>query len=343
MGKRNGLVQSLVWIICMTLLFTTTGCTSSKPKTGNGSKLELGIVSDTGKFKDRSFNQTALEGCKESEKQLGVHINPLESNRDEDYVPNLTRLARNSTDLIWAVGFKFMKAIPEVAGKFPNTKFGIIDSNLGGKIPQNVVAVTFKEEEAAFLVGVVAGLTTKTSKVGFIGGINSELIEKFRVGYIEGVKSVNPKCEITDAYADSFTDTTKGRSLASSMYNSGVDIIFHAAGGVGIGMFDEVKTREKGKCWAIGVDRDQSDLAPDHTLTSLIKRVDVAVFKITKLFKEGKFPGGKEQQLGFKENAVGIVDSKWLQPDVKKQVEEYKQKIIRGEIKVSKTKEELKG
>jgi basic membrane protein A len=146
------------------------------------------------------------------------------------------------------------------------------------------------------------------------------------------------------AYAESFDDVAKGRSLAQNMYNNGVDVIYHAAGGVGKGLFNEVKTREKGKYWAIGVDMDQSSLAPDHTLSSMIKRVDVAVFEVTKQVKENKFQGGKEVELGLKDDGVGIAEttSKHVPEDVLKKVEEFKQKIIKGEIKVPSTEEEFK-
>jgi basic membrane protein A len=244
-------------------------------------------------------------------------------------------LAREPRDIIWAAGFKFKNTLPKVANNFPEVKFAVVDTNLGGNIPSNVSAIIFKENEAAFLIGVVAGLTTKTNQVGGIGGIYGELIEKFRTGYIQGVQAVNPKAEVKWVYADSFTDSAKGRSLANSMYNSGIDVIFHAAGGVGKGVFDEVKTREAGKYWVIGVDQDQSRLAPQHTLTSLLKRLDVVVFDLTKKMKEGQFEGGKEVAYGLDEGALDIVNSRYIRPDVKKKVQEYREKIKSGAIKVS--------
>jgi basic membrane protein A len=273
---------------------------------------------------------------------LKVDIKALESKRDEDYVPNLTKFAREKRDIIWATGFKFEKPIPEVADQFPKVHFGIVDSNLGGKVPKNVIAVTFKEHEGSFLAGVAAALTTKSNKIGYIGGISSPLIKKFESGFRAGVQAANPKAQVQVAYAESFTDVTKGRSLAKNMYNGGVDVIFHASGGVGKGLFDEVKTREKGKFWAIGVDMDQSALAPDHTLTSMVKRVDTAIFNIRKDLKDKKLEAGKHLDLGFKEDALGLADSKHMSDDVKKKVEEFKQKIIKGEIKVPKDENELK-
>ncbi len=344
--KRKNWISVL---LCALLVLTAVGCGSGQQEQGGqqGADQEAfsaGMVTDTGGVNDESFNQTAWEGMKRLQKELGVNVKYLESKRDADYVPNLSHFAREGRDIIWGIGFKFENVIPQVAKQFGDAKFGIVDSNLGGNIPPNVVAVTFKEHEGSFLMGVIAGLMTKTDKVGFIGGISSPLIKKFEVGFRAGVQAANPDAEVKVAYAESFDDVAKGRSLAQNMYNSGVDVIYHAAGGVGKGLFNEVKTREKGKYWAIGVDMDQSSLAPDHTLSSMIKRVDVAVFEVTKQAKENQFPGGKEVELGLKDNGVGIAEttSKHVPEYVLKKVEEFKQKIIKGEIKVPSTEEELK-
>ncbi|MDN4594432.1 BMP family lipoprotein [Polycladomyces subterraneus] len=331
-------MKKKVWIsllLCAALVFTAVGCAPAKAPGGKGG-LSAGLVTDTGGINDESFNQTAWAGMEKAKKELGADIRYVESKRDDDYVPNLTKFAREGRSITWGIGFKFDKAIPQVANQFPNQKFGIVDHNLNGKIPKNVVAVTFKENEGSFLMGVIAGLMTKTNKVGFIGGISSPLIKKFEAGYRAGVKAVNPKATVEVAYAETFADAAKGRSLAANMYDSGIDVIYHAAGATGKGLFDEVKTRPKGKFWAIGVDMDQSRLAPDHTLSSMVKRVDVAVFNEIKNIKENKFDGGKEVQLGLKENGVGIAPttSKNVPKQVLDKVEEFKQKIIKGEIKV---------
>ncbi|MFC4077896.1 BMP family lipoprotein [Salinithrix halophila] len=339
-------LKALGALLLSAALVTVTGCGAAQDKGGgNDDKgFTAGLVTDTGGLNDESFNQTAWAGMKKAEKDLDVGIKALESKRDSEFVPNLTKFARENRDLIWGVGFKFEKAIPDVADQFKNNHFGIVDSNLGGKIPDNVVAVTFKEEEGSFLMGVIAGSMTKTNKVGFIGGVTSPLIKKFESGFTAGVRAANPKAEVKRVYAESFTDGAKGRSLASNLYNDGTDIIYHAAGGVGKGLFDEVKTRKKGKYWAIGVDMDQSRLAPDHTLSSMVKRVDVAVYDIMKEHKEGKFPGGKEVKLGLEDNGVTYADTtkKHVPEKVLKKVDEYRQQIIDGKIKVPATEAELK-
>ncbi|MBD1373646.1 BMP family ABC transporter substrate-binding protein [Hazenella sp. IB182357] len=330
MKKRTWLAMILA-----AMLILAVGCGQGNDQAANESGFKVGMVTDTGGLNDESFNQTTWDGLERAKDELGADIKALESKQDSDYVPNLTKFAREGRNLTWAVGFKHEKAVPEVAQQFPDVQFGIVDSNLGGNIPANVTAVTFKEEEGSFLVGAAAGLTTKTNKVGFIGGINSELIEKFEAGFIAGVKAVNPKAEVISAYAGSFSDVTKGRTLSAGMYNQGADIIYHAAGGVGKGLFDEVKTREAGKFWAIGVDMDQSRLAPEHTLTSMVKKVDVAVFDITKSLKDKDLKSGEHHVFGLQDDAVGLAENtKNINPDVLTKVNEYKEKIISGDIVV---------
>jgi basic membrane protein A and related proteins len=325
----------LILILSILFILPLVGCTVGKP-TSDENVFKVGLVTDVGGLNDGSFNQTAWAGCKQAERELKVNIKALESKRDGDYIPNLTKFAREGRGLIWGMGYKLEKAVAEAAKNFPDRHFAIVDSNLGGNIPKNVAAITFKEEEGSFLMGVMAGLSTKTNKVGFIGGIRSSLIEKFEAGYRAGVKSVNHNATVQVAYAESFTDAAKGRSLAGTMYNSGVDIIYHAAGGVGKGLFDEVKTRPAGKFWAIGVDMDQSSLAPNHTLSSMIKKVDVVVYDMIKAVKEKKGSFGKEIQYGLKEGGVGYAanTSQHVKPEVLQKVEAIRQQIVSGEIQV---------
>ncbi|WP_028775815.1 BMP family lipoprotein [Shimazuella kribbensis] len=325
-------VLSVFLFLC--LVVGTTGCGGGGQTTTG--KFTIGMVTDVGGLNDQSFNQSAWAGITKVKNEQKADIKALESKRDEDYIPNLTRFAREGRSITWAIGFKLDKALTDVSNSFANQKFGIVDSNLGGKIPKNVVAVTFKEHEGSFIMGALAGLKTKTNKVGFLGGVTSPLIQKFEAGYKAGVKAANPNAEVITAYAESFGDATKGRSLSKNMFNSGADIIFQASGGTGKGLFDEVKTREAGKYWAIGVDMDQSFLAPKHTLSSMIKRVDKAVYDISKQTKENKAPMGKQVEFGLKENGVGYPEStkNFVDENVIKQLEDYKQQIISGKIKV---------
>lgn len=323
-------------------LLLLVGCATNTKNVGNkgaankGTNVpfKIGMVTDTGGINDESFNQSAWNGITRAGKDLPADVKYLESKRSDDFIPNLTRFAREKRNIIWGIGFRLDKAIIEAANKFPDVNFGMVDSDLGGKVPKNAIAVTFREAEGSYLMGVLAGLSTKTNKIGFVGGVSSPLIKKFETGFVAGVKEVNPKATVQVAYAESFTDATKGRSLAANLYNGGADIIFHAAGGTGKGVFDEVKTREKGKFYVIGCDQDQARLAPDHTLSSLVKRVDLAVYDISKQVKDGNAPLGKVITLGLKENALSFPQSKLVKPEVTQKLEEYKQKIIKGEIKV---------
>ncbi|PKK39081.1 Nucleoside ABC transporter, periplasmic nucleoside-binding protein [Clostridiaceae bacterium JG1575] len=247
-----------------------------------------------------------------------------------------------------------INAVKNVSSMFPDKKFMLVD---GVVDKPNVKNVLFKEHEGSFLLGVVAGLMTKTNKIGFIGGVESDVIGRFESGFAAGVTSVNPEAGklLTPqgkaphgefvSYAGNFSDTAKGKEIAKDMYNRGADIVYHAAGGVGIGLFDAAQEMKK---YAMGVDADQAAIIPDKAnviLVSMMKRVDVAVYDTVKEYLQGSFKGGMEN-LGLKEDAVGL--SPTLHPDLKARkdildkVEEFKGKIVSGSLVVPGTLEELK-
>lgn len=338
------------WAVVLSIVLIGTACANAKNNAGNQttnqgnkakSNFQIGMVTNVDGINDQSFNEITWKGLSRAGKELPADVKYLESKREDDYVPNLTRFAREKRDLIWGVGFRFEKALPEVAKRFPKQTFGVIDTNLNNQVPKNVAAITFREQEGSYLMGVMAGLTTKTNKVGFVGGISSPLIKRFEVGYRAGVKAVNPKATVQVAYTESFTDATKARSIAANMYNGGADVIYHAAGGAGKGVFDEAKTRTAGKYFVIGADLDQSNLAPNHTLSSMVKRLDKAVFDVSKQVKDHTATLGTVTDLGLKEDGIAYPYSKYVTPEVKAKVEEYKQKIVQGQIKVPKTEAEL--
>ncbi|SFS59999.1 BMP family lipoprotein [Marininema halotolerans] len=337
-------LKALGALLLSAALVTVAGCGAAQDSKGGSKGQSAGLVTDVGGLNDESFNQNAWAGLQKAGKEMDFNVKALESKRDDEYIPNLTKFAREKRTITWGMGFKIQNALEKVSNQFKDQHFAIVDTDMGGKIPDNVAAVTFKEEEGSFLMGVIAGSMTKTNKVGFIGGITSPLIKKFESGYRAGVKAANPKAEVKVVYAESFTDSAKGRALASSLYNGGTDIIYHAAGGVGKGLFNEVKTRKQGKYWAIGVDMDQSKLAPDHTLSSMVKRVDVAVYDMMKKVKDDKFPGGEQVQIGLKDNGVGYADTtkEHVPAKVLKKVDDFKQQIIDGKIKVPANENELK-
>ena len=271
---------------------------------------KIGFVTDVGGIDDKSFNQGTWEGIKvfgkENNLKEGQEIKYLQSTAEADYVPNLSTLADEKLDLIIASGFLFENAMGEVAGKYPQQKFLIIDSVVkdksGTPLP-NVASAVFAEHEGSFLVGVAAGLKAKADKkntVGFVGGMKFALIEKFQAGFEQGVHAVNPACQVLVDYAGSFGDPGKGQALAAKQYGAGADIVFHAAGGTGNGVIKEAKERtQKGDVrWAIGVDKDQFNdgvytAGKSAVLTSMMKRVDVAAHDVAAMTRDGKFPGGQ--------------------------------------------------
>ncbi len=303
----------------------------------SGDELSVGMITDVGGVNDQSFNQSAWEGLQRAEKELGVKVSYIESRQDADYGPNLETMLDAGTNLIWGIGFKMADAALEAANNNPDQKYAVIDF-AWDDTPKNLIGVVFKAEEASFLVGYIAAKMTTTGKVGFIGGMSFPVIWGFEYGYRAGVLYGNKDVEILSQYAESFTDAAKGKSIANSMYQQGADIVFHAAGGVGDGLIEAAK--EQGK-WAIGVDRDQNYLAPDNVLTSAMKRVDNAMFNISKELSEGVWKGGQTVSYGLAEGGVDIAptSSMHVSADLLAEVQAVKARIISGEIVVPYSKE----
>ena len=229
-------------------------------------------------------------------------------------------------------------AIETEAKNYPEQQFAIIDETYD-TIPENVTSILFKENEATFLTGLIAGRMTKTNQVGFIGGMENNLISRFEYGYKYGVKMANKDANVSVQYAGTFADAAKGKSIANQMYGNNVDVILSAAGGTGLGSIESAKENNK---YAIGVDKDQSSLAPESVLTSALKKVNVGVYDTVKELVDGQLKGGQEKIYGLKEDGVGIPDStKNLVPsEVLDFVNDMKEKVKNGEIKVPATKAE---
>ncbi len=298
--------------------------------------MKFAMVTDVGGVNDKSFNQSAWEGLQRLESETGASTKYLESKEATNYLTNINQFVRDKYDLTWGIGFLMGDAVKEAATKNPDAKLAIIDNVVEAP---NVASITFAENEGAFLVGVVAGLTTKTNKIGFVGGIDIPVIKRFELGFVAGVAAVNPDAKVIINYTGAFDKADLGKAAAASIYNDGADIIFHAAGGTGNGVFNEAKERFKAgkKVWVIGVDKDQSlEFGDDVTLTSMLKRVDEAVFRVSQEMIDGKFPAGVITTLGLKDNAVGLPETstKNVSKEILDKVEEYKAKIISGEITV---------
>ncbi|NHM29856.1 BMP family lipoprotein [Neobacillus terrae] len=356
MKKRKfGLALSLV-LAAGTLL---GACGKSNDDTkNNASKGEnkekaytVAMVTDVGGVDDKSFNQSAWKGLQDYGKENGLEkgkngFDYLQSTSDADYSTNLNTLSRQGYNLVFGIGFLMHNAVDEIAQQQPKSNFAIIDDEV--KQP-NVASVLFKEQEAAFLAGVAAALQTKSNKIGFIGGMKIPVIERFEAGFLAGVQAAKPEAKVDVQYSGAFDKAELGQTIASKMYASGDDVVFHAAGATGNGLFKEATDLKKKnpdkEIWAIGVDQDQSFMGPDVVLTSAMKRVDLAVKDVADKAKDGKFPGGQTTVYGLHEDGVGLapVNSKASAKDaIDKAVKEWTAKIKDGSVKVPGTLKELK-
>ncbi|KAF0209178.1 MAG: BMP family ABC transporter substrate-binding protein [Actinomycetota bacterium] len=320
---------------------TTDGGTTP-PKT----TIKAAMVTDVGGLGDKSFNDGAFQGLERAKAELGVEIKVLESKEITDYESNIDQLATAGFSPIFAVGFLMTDTVSKMSTAFPDVQFGGVDEFFD-PVPANVVGLNFKEEQGSYLAGVVAGLATKDkfdsklnadNVIGFVGGMDIPLIQKFEAGFIAGAKSVNPDVKVISLYAGNFSDIAKGKELGYSLIEQKADVIYAAAGAVGLGTIEACK--DKGALF-IGVDVDQYETVAnsgDVMLTSMIKRVDNAVFETIKAVVDGKFPGGTIKAFGLAEEGVGLApyhdfDSKIPQA-IKDAVEKARTEIIAGTINV---------
>jgi basic membrane protein A and related proteins len=314
---------------------------------GGATEVRPGLVLDVGGLGDQSFNDSAYAGLQRAKKEFDLgETETLESSGPTDYVDNLTQLADAGYNPVFAVGFLMTDAVNEIAPQYPDTNFAIVDSVVE---PQNAASLLFREHEGSYLAGVVAGLMTQESTeytnpddkvVGFLGGQESDLIGRFQAGYEAGVESVCPDCEVLVQYAGStpeaFNDPARGKELSLQQINQGADIIYHASGATGAGLFEAAREQ---KIFAIGVDADQAKSFPEAPiLTSVVKRVDNSVFQIIEQTREGNFPGGEVVEFGLDDKGISLAPFGRFDGDVpqnvKDEVEQAKQGIMDGDIKV---------
>lgn len=310
------------------------------PPHGPHRDVRVGLVFDVGGRGDKSFNDAAYEGVARAARELGVQVELLEPTGAEDREAAMRLFAARGFDLVIGVGFIFSTDINVVARAFPGSRFAAIDyaPPRDGAIPPNVAGLTFREEEGSFLVGAAAGLLTKTRHVGFVGGMDIPLIHKFEAGYRAGALAVCPDCVVHIAYAgttpEAFRDPVKGKALAVAQISQGADVLYHASGTTGHGVFEAA--RDMG-AKAIGVDSDQHEEMPGTVVTSMIKRGDVAVFETVKAVAEGRFEGGL-RSFGLADDGVGYVSegphAAAITPEIRAKVAELQARIQRGEIKV---------
>ncbi len=314
-------------ILAATMVLSLAAC-GSTGDAGKG-KIKVGMVTDTGGVNDGSFNQSSWAGLTKAEKELGIEVAYLESKTDSDYAANIETFIDEECDLIIGVGFMLATAIREAAEANPDQKFAIIDDSACADLP-NVACLMFQQEQPSYLVGYVAGMMTESDNVGFVLGMSSGPMNQFGYGYTAGVLDANPDATVQMADANAFGDPAQGKSITTAMITNGADVVFHAAGGTGLGMIEACK---EANIWAIGVDSDQSVLAPENIITSALKRVDTASYEIAKAVLEDKYTAGVITY-DLASEGVDYVASDLLPEDVKKALEDVKAKILSGEIVV---------
>jgi basic membrane protein A len=298
-------------------------------------EFKIALVTDVGQLNDRGFNQLAYEGLKRAEKELGVEIRVAQSRSAADYVPNHTTLARQGFDLIIGVGFAQGEAVASAAKSLPDSRYAIIDvdqTTLPGK-PANVVGILFKEEQAGYLAGILAGLSAKGGQpvIGSVGGYKEPPVDRFIAGYQAGARSVAPQVRTLNGYSSDWDDQAKCKEIALNQIQRGASVVFQVAGGCGLGALHAAQERD---VWGIGVDADQSFLGK-HVLTSAMKRVDVSVFETIKSVVDGEWEGGRNLVFGLEEGGVGLgtISSQVPQKDRLKLADAAK-RVRAGEVEI---------
>jgi basic membrane protein A len=347
-------------LLAVVMVVLAAGCggeTPTRPEEGGGaeSDVRVGLALDIGPIHDKSFNEAAFNGLQRAiedglvaeENTRILEANQSGSNRDE----NVVNLAEAGYELIWGNGYTFSTPVADVAGEYPEQTFAVEDGFATCGEPcevtpletDNVIDINFKEQEGSFLVGAAAGLKTTTKTVGFLGGqTGTGLIERFEAGYTAGVAATCPDCEVLVEYigdsVQAFVDPTRGEALGGSMYDDGADVVYHAAGQSGLGLF-KAAVAAGPEALAIGVDSDQYQTASEeeksHILTSMLKGVDVALYDTINAVIDGTVQGGP-QVFGLAEEGVGFATSNpdLLTEDIVTQLNDFKEQIISGEIVV---------
>lgn len=329
-------------------------CASDEEPTAGGESggdsgsgdLQVGLAYDVGGRGDQSFNDSAYAGVEAAIADLGGEVQEFSPNDDgSDRAEGLANLAEAGYDPVIGVGFAYAETIAEVAEEFPETTFAVVDSSVAEMGLENTTGLLFAEEQGSFLAGVAAALKSETDHVGFVGGVEMPLIQKFEAGFTAGAKAVNPDIQVDVEYISpagdfsGFGDPARGQILARSMYDAGADIVFHAAGGSGSGVFQAAA--ETGNR-AIGVDSDQYQTVDDPALqavimTSMLKRVDNAVEAFITDYSEGNVQGGVDLLYDLESDGVGLATSGGQIDDIQTQIDDYRQRIISGEITVPAT------
>jgi basic membrane protein A len=294
------------------------------------------IVFDMGGKFDKSFNEAAYNGAERFRKETAIVYREFEVTGEAQREQAVRNMARRGSQVVVSIGFSQASGLEKVAREFPATKFAIVDAVVNAP---NVQSIVFKEHEGSFLVGMAAAMASKTGKIGFVGGMDIPLIRKFALGYVEGARYVNPQIEVfqnmTGTTPAAWSDPTRGGELARSQFDRGADVVYAAAGGTGLGVLQAAK--DKGKL-AIGVDSNQNHIHPGAILTSMVKRVDLAVYEAFKTARDGTWKPGL-RNLGVAEDAVGYAldqhNRGLITAEMQRRLQQARADIVAGKIKVT--------
>src|SRR5918998_4337175 len=332
--------QKLLALVCLVALVCSS-CATGKNEADDPSRVRVGIVFDIGGKDDRSFNAAAYEGVRRAERELGIVLRDVEPGNPTSIEPALRAFAERKFDLVIGIGFAQAPILEQVAKDFPEVNFAIVD---GVSQQPNVASLVFREHEGSYLVGMIAARASKTGTLGFVGGMDIPLIHRFRVGYEEGARAVRPQVRVIPNFVgvtdSAWNNPGKGKELALAQIGKGADVIFTAAGNSGLGAFDAVeqygKKDGRAERFVIGVDANQNGVKPGFVLTSMVKRVDNAVYQIVKEVVNRRFSPGLHV-FGLDKDGVGYSmdehNKDLVTPDAIEEAEAAKAKIIAGEIK----------
>jgi basic membrane protein A len=322
------------------LAFALLACAGCSRDAHDG-RVQIGFATDAGGLGDHSFADSANAGLQEAVRRFGVRGVVLQSRSAAEYQPNLMTLANHDFDLIIAGGYDQADDLIEVAGRFPQRHFAIIDSVVD---EPNVTSMTFKSEEGSFLAGALAAMQSKTKIIGFLGGIDVPLIRIFEVGYTAGAREVDPSVRVLVKYVGDFNDVATGNELSAIMFNQGADIVYAAAGKAGLGVIQQVRARPG--AYAIGVDSDQDALAPGKILTSVLKRIDRSVFLLCERTVHRR-PLPRVFAVGLADGGVGLTNFRYTRKLIARstfaRLDRIRTAVIDGRIHVPKTRAELAG
>lgn len=323
---KKGIILSTFIVLALIL----TGCSNKEERTNANERVKIGVMLSDDGLGDQSFSDLGLIGLEQARDELNISFDYREIQHTKTYENGLEELVAQGNDLIIGLGFSLQEALETIAPKYPDTIFVLIDSV--SDVP-NIYNVTFKEDEGSYLLGALAALRTESNVVGFIGGMDTPLIQKFEKGFTAGVKSQNPEAQVLTTYANSFGDDKLGASIAREMIAGGADFIYPAAGFTGVGAILET---QKAGIYSFGVDSDQYYLAENSIVTSMLKQVDIAIFNTIKEFVETGKISEKNQVLGIKENGVNLAPIRVinLSPDEQSKLDKLQEEISNGSITI---------